>query len=133
MASYAACEDPTAFDAYVPVAGSFWRPHPTECAGPVQLFHTHGWRDKTVPLEGRPLRSGLIKQGDVFHAFQVWRETNGCEGLRADEFKTDDRFWRRSWTRCTDGTALELALFPGSHGVPKGWADMVIDWYEALP
>ena len=39
--------------AYAPVAGSFWRPHPDmeACAGPVDLLHTHGWRDKTVPLD----------------------------------------------------------------------------------
>jgi polyhydroxybutyrate depolymerase len=26
-----------------------------------------------------------------------------------------------------------MALFPGGHGVPAGWADMMLDWYEALP
>jgi polyhydroxybutyrate depolymerase len=43
-----------------------------------------------------------------------------------------EQFWRRSWQRCTDDTALELALFPGGHGVPKGWAEMALDWFEGL-
>jgi len=130
MTSYTACNDPTAFAAYAPVAGSFWRPHPTACKAPVKLFHTHGWRDKTVPLEGRPLRNGTIIQGDVFHAMDIWRQTNGCTGLRADRFETDNRFWQRGWDRCTKGSALEFLLHTGAHGVPKGWATKALDWFE---
>lgn len=132
MTSYLACAHPNAFAAYAPVAGSFWRPHPTACAGPVKIFHTHGWRDKMVPLEGRPLRNGAIKQGDVFHAMDIWRQTNGCEGLRADRFETDQRFWKRGWDDCHPESALEFILHTGSHGVPKGWSDMALDWFETL-
>ncbi|MCY4333860.1 MAG: alpha/beta fold hydrolase [Litoreibacter sp.] len=80
MTSYLACEDPSLAAAFAPVAGSFWRPMPglDDCAGPVRLFHTHGWRDMTVPLEGRILGDGSIAQGDVFYAMQVWRNMNGC-------------------------------------------------------
>ena len=70
---YLACADPGLAAAYAPVAGAFWRPHPEmgSCAGPVRLLHTHGWRDETVPLEGRPLRGGEILQGDVFHGLEI--------------------------------------------------------------
>lgn len=130
MTSYVACEDPGLFAAYAPVGGSFWRPHPTECAGPVRLFHTHGWRDTTVPLEGRPLGGGRIYQGDVWHAMEVWRATNGCDQLRPDEFEMSDRFWQREWVDCTDGSALKFALHPGAHGIPRGWSVMIMDWFE---
>lgn len=133
MTSYLACEDPGAFRAYAPVAGGFWRPHPEDCVGPVKLFHTHGWRDQTVPLEGRPLRSGQIYQGDIFVTLQIWRAENGCDLMRADTFDTDGPFWRRKWESCAEGTALELALHPGGHGIPPGWSEMVLDWFEALP
>ncbi len=134
MVSYLACSDPDIAAAYAPVAGSFWRPHPAldACKGPVRLLHTHGWRDGTVPLEGRPLRGGEIEQGDVFYAMQVWRETNGCDGMKATEFSTGERFWRRRWTECKAG-ALELVLHPGGHGTPVGWADIALDWFEGLP
>jgi polyhydroxybutyrate depolymerase len=133
MTSYLACEDPGLAAAFAPVGGSFWRPHPAldACAGPVQLLHTHGWRDTTVPLEGRVLGNGTIAQGDVFYAMQVWRETNGCDNFRATDFATDGSFWRRSWQSC-DAGALEFVLFPGAHGVPRGWSDMALDWFEAL-
>lgn len=132
MTSYVACQNPDLFDAYAPVAGSFWRPHPTECAGPVRLFHTHGWRDMTVPLEGRPLGGGVIEQGDVWYAMDMWRQTNGCLMHRADEFEDTGDFWRRRWTECEAG-ALEFALHPGGHGIPQGWSGMMLDWYEGLP
>jgi len=138
MASYLACAAPDSFAAYAPVAGGFWRPHPTECAGPVKLLHTHGWTDTTVPLEGRVLHGAdkndpdALMQGDIFRTMEIWRATNGCLQLRGDKFLITDAFWRRSWTRCSDGTALELALFPGGHTVPEGWADMALDWFEGL-
>lgn len=132
MTSYIACRAPDQFAAYAPVAGSFWRPHPVDCAGPVRLFHTHGWTDGTVPLEGRPLRGGTINQGDVFHAMSVWRDANSCDRWKADQFEMTDNFWRRKWVNCADGSALEFALFPGGHRVPGGWSQMMLDWYEAL-
>jgi polyhydroxybutyrate depolymerase len=139
MVSYAACADPSGFAAYAPVSGGFWRPHPEGCTGPVRLLHTHGWSDTTVPLEGRILRGEtladeqVLAQGDIFRTMEIWREANGCDALRADLFVTEGPFWRRAWTRCTPGSALELALFPGDHRIPKGWADMALDWFEGLP
>lgn len=130
---YLACADPQLAAAYTPYAGGFWRPHPSACEGPVKLLHTHGWRDQTVPLEGRPLRSGAIYQGDIFEGLMEWRETNGCDLLRADAFETDGRYWRRRWTACAPGSALEFALWPGGHQRPDAeWAAMAADWVEGV-
>lgn len=133
MTSYIACDAPDLAKAYAPVAGSFWRPHPdmAACKAPVKLLHTHGWKDKTVPLEGRPLGGGAIEQGDVFYAMQIWRETNGCAGMRADTFDTSGDFWTRTWDSC-DAGALEFAMHQGGHGIPKGWSTLALDWFEAL-
>jgi polyhydroxybutyrate depolymerase len=138
MTSYLACAAPDSFPAYAPIGGSFWRPHPTGCEGDVRLLHTHGWSDGTVPLEGRLLRGtdindvGALAQGDVFHAMEIWRAANDCVHLKADRFDTSGPFWRRAWDRCLPGSALELALFPGGHVIPKGWAKMALDWFENL-
>ncbi len=130
---YLACADHQLAAAYTPYAGGFWRPHPEDCSGPVKLLHTHGWRDQTVPLEGRPLRNGAIYQGDIFEGLQRWRAENGCTKLRADEFETSGRYWRRTYTSCDEGTALELALWPGGHVPPDGeWAEFAADWVEGV-
>ena len=133
MTSYLACKAPDLAKAYAPVAGGFWRPHPelNACKGSVKLLHTHGWKDKTVPLEGRPLGGGRIYQGDVFVTMQIWREANGCINMRADEFEIKENFWHRTWTSCEEG-ALEFVLHPGAHGIPKGWGNMALDWFESL-
>lgn len=130
MTAYLACADPEAFPAYLPVAGGFWRPHPESCAGPVRLLHMHGWRDGTVPLEGRPLGGGRIVQGDIFAMLEILRRANGCDGLRATDFDTGAAFWRRRWGTCAAG-ALELVLHPGGHVIPEGWAALAVDWLEA--
>lgn len=132
MVYYLACEAPATFTAYASVSGGFWRPHPEGCSGPARLFHTHGWTDNVVPLEGRFLGGGRFQQGDIFAGLEIWRQANGCEDNRPDRFSATGPFLRRKWLRCADGSALEMALHPGGHMVPAGWADMVIDWFEAL-
>lgn len=137
MTHYLACAAPDTFAAYIPVGGAFWRTHPEGCAGPVRLLHTHGWRDTTVPLEGRVVRGqdandpAALIQGDVFYAMRLWRRENGCLQLRGDRFETEGVFWRRAWDRCAAGMALELALFDGGHTVPAGWIEMVLPWLDS--
>lgn len=134
MVSYAACAAPEAFMAYAPVAGAFWRPEPDACAGPVRLFHTHGWTDRTVPLEGRSVGGGAATQGDVFRSLDIWRAANGCGKDDPDEsFVEGDALLRRWQAGCAAGTDLMLWLHPGGHMVPEGWADRIVDWVEGLP
>ena len=132
MTSYVACKRPEAFSAYAPVAGSFWRPHPARCAGSVHLFHTHGTSDRTVPLEGRKIVPGFV-QGNVFAAMAIWREANGCPSDSPDETRSLGIYTIRDWTRCDFGSSLSFALHEGGHSIPKGWAQITVDWFEALP
>ena len=125
-----ACHEPAAYAAYGPVAGGFWHGQPTGCAGPVKLLLTHGWRDDAVPLEGWE-EDGKV-WGGTFDGVQLWRQVDGCPDPHAASFVTDARFWRRSWTGCAPGAALTLVLHPGGHEVPPGWADLALDWFEAV-
>lgn len=132
LVHYLACANPGAFAEYLPVAGGFWRPHPVGCAsGPVRLLHTHGWRDPTVPLEGRPLGGGRFLQGDIFATMEIWRAANGCADPQPDRIWAEGPFLRRQWHHCQPGGALDFALFDGGHQVPAGWADMALDWLAA--
>lgn len=138
MTAYLACAKPEAFNGYAPLGGNFWRPHPESCEGPVRMLHTHGWTDGTVPLEGRVLRgeglddANALIQGDIFHAMTIWRDANECDALKADRFVTEGDYLRRAWDRCAPGSALELAIFPGGHVIPRGWTTLITDWFEAL-
>jgi polyhydroxybutyrate depolymerase len=130
MTSYLACQEPDAFAAYAPVAGSFWRPHPTSCAGPVRLLHTHGKADRTVPLEGREIMPGFV-QGNVFEAMEIWRATDGCAATDPDRTDSLGIYTVQHWQDCLPGAELDFALHEGGHSIPKGWAQMAMDWFEA--
>jgi polyhydroxybutyrate depolymerase len=132
MTSYVACQRPEAFAAYAPVAGSFWRPHPTDCAGPVRLLHTHGKADRTVPLEGREIMPDFV-QGNVFEAMEIWSITNGCAVATSQRTETLGIYSVQHWTGCQPGTDLQFAQHSGGHSIPKGWASMAVDWFESLP
>jgi polyhydroxybutyrate depolymerase len=131
MVNYLACETPDAFAAYAPVAGGFWRPLPVACAGPVRLFHTHGWKDAIVPIEGRFLANKSFQQGDIFAGMELWRSANACADERPTVYSETGPFLRRAWSDCAPAGALEFALFAGGHTIPEGWANMVLDWFEA--
>lgn len=136
MTAYVACFSPDLFAAYAPVGGNLWRPHPDHCTAPVKMLHTHGWRDGVVPIEGRLLRGeGLTNpdaliQGDAFRAMELFRVANECVNHKPDRFDISEQFWRRAWDRCAQGSALEFALHTGGHSVPKGWAEMALEWFE---
>lgn len=133
MVNYTACAAPDSFTAFAPVSGGFWRPQPQECVGPIRLFHSHGWRDSVVPLEGRALRSGQFVQGDIWAGLELWRETNSCDTHAPNKTVVDDGLMTRRWICETeDGTVSDISfeLFPGGHQVPKGWANRLVDWFE---
>ncbi|MEL6336521.1 MAG: PHB depolymerase family esterase [Pseudomonadota bacterium] len=126
-----ACRAPVMARAYAPIAGAFWEPLSARCAGPVDLFHIHGWGDTVVPLEGRPIGSRLM-QGDVFAALSVMRRTMRCDLRQPDERRADESLrWQRTWTRCALPGRLDFVLHPGGHVVPDGWLDAALTWFEA--
>ena len=113
-----------------PAAGAFWDDLPERCEGPVDLFHTHGWNDRTVPLEGRPLRDGTIAQGDVWESLAILRATNGCTSRQPSRSEVLGDQWWRHWENC-DAGRIDLMVHPGGHGSPSGWATSALDWFEA--
>lgn len=126
-----ACYDPEVADAYAPMAGAFWDSLPEVCAAPLRLFHTHGWNDRTVPLEGRSFADGAVVQGDVWAGLKVLRATNGCSKRQPESSSFDGDYWLRHWTDCAAGE-LHLLLHKGGHGAPKGWSARMLDWFERL-
>ena len=127
-----ACHAPGTARAYAPVAGAFWEPLPEACAGPVALFHTHGWSDRVVPIEGRSVAGGRLTQGDAFASLRLVREALGCDPHMPDTAPVlaDGRLWLRHWDHCRAGR-VDLMLHPGGHSVPPGWLARALDWFEA--
>ena len=132
MAWNAACLAPDLARAYASVGGALWEPMPERCLGPVDLFHVHGWADRVVPLEGRPLGDGTIVQGDVWKSLALLRTAGGCANLQPETATAEGDLWQRSWTDCAGGSIL-LSLHPGGHMIPQGWIARALDWFEGLP
>lgn len=128
-----ACNQPGSFAAYAPIAGLLWRPLPEACAGPIRMHHTHGWSDPVVPIEGRTVGGGFATQGNLFDGLEMLRNVNGCAKDDPDEYAEEGIYLSRKWTTCAPGSALEMALHPGGHRIPKGWSTLAMDWFEALP
>jgi polyhydroxybutyrate depolymerase len=128
-----ACRAPELAKGFAAVAGAFWEPMATDCAAPVHLFHTHGFKDRMVPFEGRNITWEGIDfiQGNVMKGVDVWRRENGCMGSAKNSFG-DDGSMQKDWTKCSSGS-IRLRLTKGGHGVPKRWREELLDWFETLP
>ncbi|MEM9098801.1 MAG: dienelactone hydrolase family protein [Pseudomonadota bacterium] len=125
-----ACRAPDLADAYAPFAGAFWDHLPESCTAPVTLFHSHGWTDRVVPLEGRSFFEGKVIQGDVWASLAVLRQTNGCANRQPKTSFAAKGLLLRNWTDCKAGR-LDLLLHPGGHAAPNNWATLALDWFEA--
>ncbi len=125
-----ACARPDLFRGFAPISGAFWEPLPEGCAGAVSLYHSHGWTDRVVPLEGRSFREDEIVQGDVFASLKILRETLGCDARQPDRGETHGDLWLRHWESCDVGR-IDFELHPGGHAAPEGWLDRVLAWFAA--
>ncbi len=127
-----ACKAPETAKGYAAVAGAFWEPMAEDCLAPVHLQHSHGFQDRLVPFEGRAgvWQGYNFEQGNVMKGLDTWRRVNGCLGS-AEIIETEASPWSKAWTTCEQGS-LTLYLTEGGHGIPKGWTDRALDWFEAL-
>jgi polyhydroxybutyrate depolymerase len=134
MVWYIACRMPQRFAGFAPVAGAFWVPEPEDCpGGPVDLRHVHGLADQTVPMKGRSLRNGTLKQGDVLHGMTTWRRIDGCPDAPSRE-EAMGALTCRTWSAgaCSSGRELVLCLHPGEHEIEAGWVLDGVRWLDDL-
>ncbi|MDZ4134510.1 MAG: polyhydroxybutyrate depolymerase [Paracoccaceae bacterium] len=108
---------------FAPMSGTFWAPVPQDCTtGAVNLIHSHGTRDKVVPMAGRAVAS--TRQGDVARAFDLMTRTGGYGPARPVAMQGFE------CARQTNpaGKMLELCTFDGGHSfnprfLRRVWAD----------
>lgn len=127
-----ACYRGGKFTAFVAIAGTFWLPQPQTCpSGAQNLIQIHGVTDRTVPLEGRVIRS-KFRQGDVFQAMGMMRRANAClpETSRASR---DGVLICEQMGGCKTGKKLEFCLHPGGHDFDPAWLDHAWRLVEAIP
>jgi polyhydroxybutyrate depolymerase len=133
MVWYIACTTPETFAGYAPVAGAFWAPEPESCKGPVSLRHVHGRADNTVPMAGRTLRGGAMRQGDVMKNFGVLKKEDACPAAPA-RTDTNGALTCQTWpaASCGAGRELVLCLHPGEHEIEANWVLDGVHWLDGL-
>ncbi|MEW5423172.1 PHB depolymerase family esterase [Amorphus sp. 3PC139-8] len=126
MAWFTACYLGDRFDGFIPVAGAYWNPIPTDCPSPVpNLIQIHGTSDTVVPMEGRPIGDSS-RQSDVMESLTTWRKRAGCAAQPLPAELGDLACER--WQSC-GGKRLELCTHSGGHEIEPGWIE---DAYRAL-
>lgn len=130
-----ACNAGGLFAAYASVAGAFLDPIPADCpSGPVSLRHIHGLGDTAVPMEGRKIAGGRVKQSDVEASVARLRAIDGCPEAPAVLLR-DGELACRVWpaAACASGKEVQLCLHDGGHTADAGWIAGSLRWLGALP
>lgn len=118
-----ACYRGEKFSAFLAIAGTFWMPQPETCpSGAQTLIQIHGLADRTVPLEGRPIRNGTFRQGDVYRALGMMRRLNACPIDSGRAYREGALACQRN-DGCASGKALDFCLHPGGHDFDPSWLD----------
>ena len=129
-----ACNAGDLFAGYAPVAGAFLDPIPKDCSsGPVSVRHIHGTHDDVVPMQGRWIAGGKVKQSDVETSIARLRALDGCPDAPTSQAKQGDlscRVW--SATACASGKEIVLCLHDDGHKVEAGWIGDSLRWLTGL-
>ncbi|MEO3416300.1 polyhydroxybutyrate depolymerase [Roseovarius sp. CAU 1744] len=105
-----ACYRSHQFAAFIPIAGTFWRGAPSDCATPPKsIVHIHGDDDKIVPLKGRKVMD--THQGDVAQTLEMYARF-GAFDVATDSIEGDLKCRNR---RNSDGLLLSFCQFSGGH------------------
>jgi polyhydroxybutyrate depolymerase len=125
-----ACHRPKFFAGYLAIAGAFWRPEPETCEpGARRILHIHGLQDRTVPLEGRPIRGGAFHQGDVFRAAGVMRRAMACAPFQQRTRRVAALTCEIA-DGCQNGASFEICLHVGTHDFDPSWLKLGWDWLQ---
>ncbi len=134
FAWYLACADvDPRLKSFAPIGGTLQWNKPGSCVTSkfdFDMFYSHGYADTIIPFsttvsaETEPFYTGAIESAYEL-AFLA-----KCE---ADELIRNEAYDPRTWTQCANGNSVSLLGFRGGHGIPKGWADKILDWFEGLP
>ena len=129
-----ACEAGDLFVAYAPVSGAFLDPIPEKCpGGPVSLRHIHGTSDATVPMAGRWIAGGRIKQSDVRQSIARMRDVDSCPA-KPSRITRENNLECEIWSArdCGGGREIELCLHPDAHTFEGRWIAEAFDWARKL-
>lgn len=129
-----ACNAGELFAGYAPVAGAFLDPIPRDCpSGPVSVRHIHGMHDDMVPMQGRWIAGGTVKQSDVETSIGRLRALDRCPDAPTSQSKQGDlscRTW--SANACASGKEIVLCLHDDGHKVEAGWVGNSLQWLSGL-
>lgn len=128
MAWMMGCYAGDRFAAVISVAGALRRPAPDQlCPNPSpRALQVHGFADKQVPFEGRGIRDW--HQGDVHQTLALFRTSNDC-GSNPNDISVSEKWRTRHWRSCAGGD-LAYVEHDGGHGLPRGWTNLAVRWFE---
>jgi len=121
-----ACDRPGLFAGFAPMSGTFWQGPPTSCEGITNVIHTHGIKDRTVPLAGR--RIGQTKQGDVNKVLAFYRNAGDFGPITTTQ--VDDLTCAGQSDASTH--VLEFCTFEGGHSFKRSHLKYAWDRLSAV-
>ncbi|MEM7190460.1 MAG: hypothetical protein AAF439_12685 [Pseudomonadota bacterium] len=123
-----ACYAGELFTGFVPIAGGFWHSTPAECpAGPVNMRHIHGTKDKVVAYA----EIGVYNSMPISDGIDLYLDINRLKGQPVRSFRGEAYTCTR-WGIPQKSRVIELCLHQGGHSIPAEWVALGFDWLEKV-
>ncbi|WP_172677848.1 PHB depolymerase family esterase [Ruegeria sp. 6PALISEP08] len=132
FAWYLACSNLN-LNAFAPIGGTPVRNQAGPCAETrfdSNVLYTHGYTDTVIPFAGSGPEPGWP---GYLGAVEVIDGVAGHSGCISVDFVEHVGFDQRTWSGCDRDVSLSVIGFEGGHGIPQGWVDVVLAWFENLP
>ncbi|MEM9126539.1 MAG: hypothetical protein AAGB28_12200 [Pseudomonadota bacterium] len=137
FAWYLACSDvDPRLNAFAPIGGTPLRGRPGSCATArfeFDLLYAHGYADPVIPFSGIRASGPNNNYMGAVEAVDAMAFALGCDAV---DVVHGDRFDKRSYIGCRSAEnrdrSVSVTGFHGGHGIPSGWADLILNWFETL-
>jgi len=118
--------------AFAPIAGTPVRGQPGDCASAdfdFDMFYSHGHDDTVIPFAG----SGSSRSDPGYMgAVEATLTLASSAGCQKDEVVETDSHDQRVLSDCDSGSTISVIGYEAGHGVPSGWSDLMLDWFETV-
>lgn len=80
-----------------------------------------------MPYTGRPDTPDYDSKLSALASMERLTDAARCQNSATT---TVGIFETTEWSRCLTQNHFGLALYDGGHGVPQGYTDFILDWFE---
>ncbi|WP_299893687.1 hypothetical protein [uncultured Ruegeria sp.] len=93
------------------------------------MYFSHGYDDTVIPFAGS---GSSWSDPGYMGAVEATLRLGVSAGCKRDKVVAQDSYDQRVLSDCDTGSTFSVIGDEVGHGVPNGWSDLMLDWFETV-